>query len=457
MAATAAQIRAGEIRRRNSASVTRVEAGEVRRRRAAAAGARKRAAVAKRSLAPGGAPAPAVPKPPPLPYAEYPLWARRQLMALDADQKHHQDYVGNTVIPGISGGLGNLQGYIDTAQNQYTAQLQGAAQGAYNVAAGATPMSVSGGPGGIVASPNAYQAQASSELSRSLGSAATAIGQHQAMLGKIGPATMSQGVLSNLAEYAKGLPLVYSQRRQERTAKIDEFMAEMAQAQAELMEKQRANKVDEAIRATNAESNAAIAFGRLGLDTEEFAADRADAQAQAGAPAPYGYFRDVDGNLVRDPSVPTASSSDGTAPATDKQYGPNQLRKEGFKPLNAKAGPKWRKLAVRATDGSLWIKKGSGSGGSSGPKPKAGSNAFDVQKDLQYSLDNSYIDDADQSRGTPQLLRFLRKHQPESPKAFDKWWREILPVLGEANPEFAEWMAGYMLRRKRDKTWRGRF
>jgi hypothetical protein len=356
MAATARQIRAGEIRRRN----------------AAAAGARKRAIAPKKVVAPKVPKQPAAPKPPPLPYAEYPLWARKQLMALDADQKHHQDYVGNTVIPGISGGLGNLQGYIDTAQNQYTAQLQGAAQGAYNVAAGATPMSVSGGPGGIVASPNAYQAQASSELSRSLGSAATAIGQHQAMLGKIGPATMSQGVLSNLAEYAKGLPLVYSQRRDERRGKIDEFMAEMAQAQAELMEKERSNRVNEAIRATNAESNAAIAFGRFGLDTEEFAADRADSQTAAGAPAPYGYQRDpATGKLVRDPSIPTASAPDSTAPAGNKPLSAasiSSMNGSWKRPKSSppKLGPGW-KQPVWDPGTKKWYAKRAGS--AAGAKP----------------------------------------------------------------------------------------
>jgi hypothetical protein len=367
------------------------------------------------------APAPKAPPPPPGPYDQYPDWAKNQLLQMDRDQQFHQSYVTDKVIPSVSTGLTNLNQFATTAADQYIAQLQGASRGASNVAAGATPMSVSGGPGGVVASPNAYQTQASSELSRSLGSAATAMGQHQAMLAKTSPAIQGQGILGNLAEYAKGLPLQYTTKRDERMAEIDQFLSEMAQSQAEFEEKQRHNQVTEAISATNAEANAAIAFGRLGLDSSKEAYDQVQDQTAAGAPVPYGYLPNPTGGApLRDPTVPQATDggSGGSGGGTEQgdKYTRSWFLEKGYKQVPAKAGAKWQNSAIASVDGSgKWVK---GAGTTSTKKPAKKRSAFNLSEDLQKQWRPSdgegveYRFDNDPVGGGKWLAQWIRENKP---------------------------------------------
>lgn len=327
--------------------------------------------------------APAAPKPPPGPYDRYKEtapWAIPGLEQIDRDQAAHQSYVSDKVAPWLSGALQGLQGFQDAAQTSYGNTIRGAGVGALNVSAGMTPLSVGPtAPGGIVAGNNQYLTEGGTIRAQGMASSMLAESANAERMNKLAPIPYSQGAIQALADYAKQLPQVYVERRRAYTEKVDQFVAEMQQAQAELAEEMRSNRVREAISAQNAQTNAAIQFGRLGLSAEEIAADQTQATAEANSPVPYGFVRLPNGNIVRDPQVPSASSGGGSG--GDKQYGPNQLRKEGFVPLNPKAGPKWKQRAVRATDGSLWIKQGSGSSGRSGSTTKR-LNVTELEKDL---------------------------------------------------------------------------
>ena len=425
---------------------------------------RKPKPAAKAAPAPAAAAAPAPPPGPYDGYRETAPWAIPLLQQIDRDQTFHTQYASGVgdwlskALTGLTGVDPANPGFNQTAQQQYLANVAGSTGAALNSAAIAAPPVIDATTGGgIVQGNNAFVGEAARDASAQRSSAALQQTQAQSALNSIQSNTYAQGAIRAFADLQAGLPQIYAERRMEQRGKIDQFIAEQQQAAAELQEEMRANKVQEAISAQNAQTNAAIQFGRLGLSAEELAQD----SAQPTGPVPTGYVQLPDGRYVRDPTVPSASSAQprpAPAPSAARgQYPPNKLRKEGYTKLSPKAGPKWKQNAVRATDGSLWIKKGSGQGGTKPPKPKAGSVPFDVQKDLQYSLDNSFIDDTDQSKGTPQLLRFLRKHQPQSPNAFANWWKQILPVLIEQDPKFGQWMVGYRQRRIADGSWKGRF
>lgn len=308
---------------------------------------------------------------------------------INADQNQHQTYVNDKVAPWMTAGLQGLAQINTDAQNQYMGNVQNGA-----VAGAIAPNQMSGGPGGIVAGNNSFLTGAGQEYARASGSTAQQVAAYQGAMNKMQPTTLSQGYINSLADYAKGLPALYSERRRAFTEKLEGYLAEVQQAQAEAQyeqaqwqaefdEKSRHNRVTESISATNASTNAAFQASRLGLDANDQAFDQQQDLTAQSTPAPAGYLRDpASGKLYRDPSVPQARApGSGGGNDTDKQYGPNQLRKEGFVRLNPKAGPKWRDRATRATDGSLWIKKGSGSGGSSSA-PTAPRKATELETEL---------------------------------------------------------------------------
>lgn len=416
------------------------------------------------------------PAPPPNPYARFEgiPGAVDNLIGIDRAQNLHQDYVNKTVAPWLSAGLNGLAQFNKDAQNQYMGNVQGGAVGG-----AITPLGgQSAAPGGVVAGPNAYLTGAGQEYAQAQGSVAQQIAAYQGVMNKLQPTTLSQGYINSLADYAKGLPALYTERRSAYIDKLDGYLAQVAEAQAQAQadaqklaldqakfdEASRHNRVSESISATNASTNAAFQASRLGLSAQDQAFDQQGRLISASSPAPAGYVSVPDGRggakFVRDPNVPQATASGGsgsTAPSASRgQYVPNKLRKEGFvggwkvKPKGVK-GP-----FVRATDGTYWRKPGSSSTGST-PKTKAGSSGFDIQKDLTYSIEKDYIDDTDQAKAVPQLVRFLRKHQPSTPATFNKWWSETASILKEQNPDLAIWMANYITRRQRDKSWKGLF
>jgi hypothetical protein len=342
--------------------------------------------------------------------------------------------------------------------------IQGAS-GAYGVSAAMTPMNVaSNAPGGAVVGPNSYLTEAGRQQALGTGNVATALANAQAALNKMQPVSLSQGYINALADKAAGLPAFYTKRSNDYAAGINQFIAEsqaaaaeaaaeQAQWEAEFTEKSRHNRVSEAISATNSQTNAAIQLGRLGLDASDQAFDNSP-DPRVGASPPPGYFRDVDGRLVRDPTVSASSSKPKVS--TKGKYTPNELKKQGFIAVPKGAGPKWTKNAVRATDGRFYIKKGSGGAdGGSTPKPNLGKPAQTVYEKLRTTVDKGLISD-DQSEGTGDLLRFLRASQPDRDN-FAEWFDDVLGVLRRVDARYYQWIAGWVKRRKQDGTWRGTF
>jgi hypothetical protein len=401
----------------------------------------------------------------PDPYArwrEWAPWAIQGANQIKFDQRSHQAYVTDKVMPWLSNSLNLLNAYNTDAQNTMLGGIQGAS-GAYGVSAAMTPMNVSSNaPGGAVVGPNSYLTEAGSDFALGTGHVATALANSQAALNKMQPVSLSQGYINALADRAAGLPAFYSKRLNDYTASIEQFIseaqasaaeaaAEQARWEAEFTEDARHNRVGEAISATNSQTNAAIQLGRLGLDASDQAFDNSP-DPRVGAAPPPGYFRDVDGRLVRDPTV----SSSKPKASTKGKYTPNELKKQGFIAVPKGAGPKWTKNAVRATDGRFYIKKGSGGGaGGSTPKPNLGKPAQTVYEKLRTSVDKGLISD-DQSEGTGDLLRFLRSSQPDRDN-FAEWFDDILGVLRRVDARYYQWIAGWVKRRKQDGTWRGTF
>lgn len=401
----------------------------------------------------GTAPAaPKTPSPKTYPeYADYPF-AQQMLAGIDRDEASHIAH-SSQVADWLKGGLVGLTGvdpsapgYNPQVQQQYLANIAGQVGGALNAAATATPGAVMPTtPGGMTVGNMGFLGNAAREASAQRSSAALQMAQARSALNTMTPNIYAQGAMRAFADMQAGLPSIYATRRNEARTKIEEFIEEA-----------RHNRVTEATNAWNAQTNAAIAFGNLGLDASKLGADQAADTLAASQPVPEGFVRLPNGDYRTDPTYDTG----GSGATKDKQYGANQLRKEGFTPLSAKAGPKWRNKAVVATDGSLWI-KGGRSSARSGPKPKAGTSPFDLGEDLVKALDDGLIDTSDQNRGTRQMLAFLRKHQPEGKgDAWKSWWLQVLPTIKDQDPELARWMVGYKLRRERGErgvSWTGRF
>jgi hypothetical protein len=404
------------------------------------------------------------PTPTPAPVGKYDAYkgipgAVANLNQLDMAQQQHQNYVTEKVAPWLKDSLLGLQGYQDAAQTGYQQQITGAGVGGLNVAAGMTPLGTGAtAGGGIIAGNNQYLAQGAS---LSAGGAASSLLQesaNRARMNKLSPIPISQAAIQAVADYAKQLPAQYVQKRLDYTTKLDEFIAKAQSDAAAAAETAYHNRVMESIGAQNAQTNAAIQLGKLGLSSTKEANDQATQLAASSQTAPYGYVVDAKGNLHRDPSVPQATNPSTAKPAGT--YTVNQLKKEGFAPLSKKAGAKWKQRATVADDGSLWIKAGSSSGNkptAAQVKAAAGSKPFDVQKALQEAFDGGAIDNSNQNTGTGDLLRFLRKYQPTDKKNFASWWKQTLPVLARIDPSFASWMAGYRARRVQDGTWKGQF
>ena len=219
-------------------------------------------------------------------YADQP-WAQTIIRQMRADQTHHEGYVSDKVMPWLSGSMTNLANIGKAAQDNFTSQSQAINTGLANAAA-AQPGIAAGTSGAAVADPNAFLANASAAAMASNASTMQQMSEWQGMMGTLQQTTYSQGQIAALSDYAKGLPALYARKRQEAIDGIDKYIAEQAQAEAELAleqakfaETQRSNRVDESIRATNAQTNAAVAFGNLGIS-----ATREGRLGQPDDPAP---------------------------------------------------------------------------------------------------------------------------------------------------------------------------
>jgi hypothetical protein len=291
------------------------------------------------------------------------------------------------------------------AQDNFTSQSQAINTGLANAAA-AQPGIAAGTSGAAVADPNAFLANASAAAMASNASTMQQMSEWQGMMGTLQQTTYSQGQIAALSDYAKGLPALYARKRQEAIDGIDKYIAEQAQAEAELAleqakfaETQRSNRVDESIRATNAQTNAAVAFGNLGISaTREGRLGHPEPPPPVYDNVPEGYVQLPDGTIKSDPTyvAPDTSGPGGTGKPGRGEYPPNQLRKEGYRPLPKGAGPKYRRNATVATDGSLWFKPGT----AAKPKTPGGKDARDIGT-LAVELKEKYSGSSDPFSSSP--------------------------------------------------------
>jgi hypothetical protein len=357
----------------------------------------------------------APPVAPPDPYArwrEFAPWAIQGAEQIKADQAAHQTYVTDKVMPWLSTSLNLLNAYNTDAQNNMLGGIQGAG-GAYGVSAAMTPLNVSSNaPGGAVVGPNSYLTEAGKDFALGSGHVATALANSQAALNKMQPTTLSQGYINAMADRAAGLPLIYTKRLNDYNMQIEQFIgeaqaaaqeAQMEQArwEAEFTEDARHNRVGEAISATNAQTNAAIQFGRLGLSASDQAFDNQPEppDPRVGAAPPPGYFRDVDGRLVR---IPSSGASGGSGAGTSTRDAQGRLRNptsQGFVggwKVKPKKLPAWAKGGfTQGADGKWYVKRGSTPSGST---PKAPEN-------LRQELDKWYFSKVDGKYDPPAATR----------------------------------------------------
>ena len=358
-------------------------------------------------------------------------WAQSIIRQLRGEQTHHESYVADRVMPWQSGALTGLSQINQAAQQAFTGQVNAVAQG-LAAASGAQPGLYTGTSGGAVTSPAAAQAAASAQGMAANASTMGQIAQWQQLMGTLGPTTYSQGQIAAMADYARGLPALYARKRQEAIDAIDKYITEREQAKAEaaldqarLEETMRANRVREATAAMNAQTNAAIAFGNLGIRASDSAARNAPEPVYADIPT--GYVQLPNGEIVRDPTYESPSSSSSSGSGADRapspargEYPPNKLRKEGFRPLPAGAGAKYRRVAVEATDGSLWYKPGSssssssGSSGSSAPKPQSSADLIsELRRLYRKGEDNGWEDryDNDPAGAGREIALWVRQNK----------------------------------------------
>lgn len=390
---------------------------------------------------------PGATKPKPDPYAGHPDapllrqfegqdWAQNIIRQMRREQTHHEQWVGNTVMPWQSGALTGLANINKAAQDQFTGQQQAAAQGMAQ-AGGATPGMVQGVSGGAVAGPNAFQRAATAQAMATQASTMGQVAQWQGLMGTLGPTTFSQGQVAALSDYAKGLPVLYAQKRQERVDAMNQYIAEQQLEQqklalelAQFEETQRRNRVDESIRATNAQSNAAIAFANLGIDAaQEARLGMPDTVAPPPTDLPPGYtvVPNSEGgwDIREDPSYvapgsdPAPGEPGGTLKPPYKNWVGGWTRQPSVEQRKT-----WRKQGRNfvQVDGRWWV----------APKPKppsSGPGSRRPKSDLESNLRELYHGDqggpfssasdgwATRHRGNPnkvveEVARWVRENKP---------------------------------------------
>jgi hypothetical protein len=400
--------------------------------------------------APTPAPTPAAPTGPYAEYAAYP-WAQQQLKQLDTDQKFHQTYVSDKVAPWLSQSLTNLTGVDPTKpginaslQQQYLANVQGQVGGALSAAAaaGQAPNMAATTPGGIMASPTAYLSQAASEGARGMSSSYLQSAQIQSALNTMQPNLMSQSYVMQLADYAKGLPTVYAEKRSELRSSIDKFIAEMEQEAAQQAETLRHNRVTESISAMNAETQAALGFGRLGVSSTQAAntannVTGAEGPFAAGSTPPVGKqaVTGTDGltYFVDDPSYVAPSSGgsgggSGNGTSTRDAQGRSRapvLRDQGWSGGYAKK-PKVNQAVFALTQGAdnKWYVKRKSAAAQGTTSSGGGTGSGSTKKvRSEFSLSEDLLKKWRPSSGDGIELRFDSNWQGAG-KWLSQWIRE---------------------------------
>lgn len=262
-------------------------------------------------------------------------------------------------------------------------------------AAGATPMQVNSPlAGGIVSSPQAYDYIGRSQGMAAQGQAIRSEADAYATQSRTNLGLASQGYLNSLADYAKGLPAVYAEKRRGAREEIDKFLAEaeseaqqLALDAAKLEETQRSNKADEAIRTLNARNGLITALVNSGIKIDQNTLRAIDIAAdnQRQAAADRVRAEDVradnaraDADLARRTAADAqrAQSGGGSAGRTAQWYRQRGYTRPGG---NVNVGRINRQVwdVGRDNAGNVWVKKRStaaangGGGGSAGSRTTA--------------------------------------------------------------------------------------
>lgn len=379
-------------------------------------------------------------KPPEIPYSEYADYPffQRSMVDLDRAQESHQSYVSDKVSPWLATALKGLTGvdpaqpgYNPAVQQQYLANVQGIVGGALNAAAGAVgPMPMSTTPGGIVASPTAYESDAARTAAAQRSSAALQSAQAQSALNTLQPNTLAQGAVMALSDYAKGLPGLYAQRRAEQRSRIDQFIMEFEE------DKRRADR-NAALQEMQTRANIALAYAELGLDRQQLEAELNRQPPGMPTNLPPGLVavpNDEGGWDVReDPSFQTpggGSSGGGGGGGTSTRDARGRkrvpvLRDEGWTRLPARyvknGQPQVNRQAFKVTrgaDGNWWIIRKGGSSGGSGSTGKVkgfGSLVTDLKKKWDGSGSGPF------GSGTPGWSTTFRGNQEGIRDALAGW------------------------------------
>jgi hypothetical protein len=424
------------------------------------------------------APAPAAAPAPTGPYSEYAAypWAQQQLKQLDTDQKFHQTYVSDKVAPWLSQSLTNLTGVDPNSpgantvlQQQYLANVAGPVGGALSAAAaaGQAPNLQATTPGGVMASPTQYMSNAASEGARGMASSYLQSAQLQSQLNTLQPNLMSQSYVMQLADYAKGLPAVYAEKRSELRGTIDQFISKMEQEAAQQAETLRHNRVTESISAMNAETQAALGFGNLGVSStraDTSITQAATSQARAAETARHNAAVEAtaakNAETARQRAIAAATGGGAKALTASAISSMNGKWKGG--PNNPpKLGAGWKQPVWDPGTKAWYAKRAAGSGGG---KPSAttvkaakGTSGFDLKTALQKAWDAGTVDTTDQDTATKSTLLFLRKYQPTNKANFAAWWKQTIPILAAQDPNLAKWMVSYRQKRVNEGTWKGSF
>jgi hypothetical protein len=413
------------------------------------------------SVGSGTAPRGPIPIDPYAKYREKYPWAWAQLTDIDRAQASHQQYagqVGDWLSKGLQGLTGidpNQPGYNPAVQQQYMANVAGQVGGALNAGAVATPAQVAApGMGGVVQGNNAFMGNAAREANAQRSSAAIQMSQAQSALNTMQSNTFAQGAMRAYADMQAGLPGLYATRRSEARMKIDQFIMQSE-------EEARHNRVTEATNAMNAQSQQALAFAQLGLKADDQAFDQQDALADNSRAAA------DDGEQARHNQATEAAAqariAASRAAKTAKPMTPSAISSMNGKwkrPIGSppKLGPGWKQPVWDPGTKAWYAKKAAGGGTSGTGKPNVGKPAQDVYTALVKANDDSMIS-VDQNEGTADLIRFLKKYQPDK-ENFKPWFADILEALGRVDPQYKQWIAGYVKRRMQGVGgvhWKGTF
>lgn len=361
-----------------------------------------------------GAPAaPGVSKTVEDPYAGLDPTLAATLRQVDWEQRQHQKYLGfspdgqpilgpdgqqSGVMGWLAGATKALGGISAAAGQNYNEQITRGVGGAAASAAGAQTPNVGGrGPGGTY-SPTEYESEGQRDLARSRGAAAQDMAAWQGMLETKLNVVRNQASLDAMGDYAAGLPAAYAKKRLDTRMEMEKYLADLQIRKLQAEETARHNQVTEAQGAQNAMTNAAVAFGKLGISADKVALDAAgnpDASNGGTEPLPAGYVwaKNSKGGYdrVRDPSFSTSGS--GAAAKVPTSQTQASLLQKGWTVIGAARDPKkidrTKFKVVQAGDTGKWMVIRKTGAGTTASKPAEVKPVAKLGSDLKKLYEGS--------------------------------------------------------------------